>query len=341
MTEEMPESAADSSPARACKVLIVKLSSLGDLFHALPAVAALKERLSAEIHWCTQEEYADLVGCFEDVDHVVPFPRRDFFRRRKEFRTELRKVHYDYVIDMQGLMKSCLVTLMADGDRKIGPSFSREGTGLLYPEKAVGKQKGRHAVQRAMDVLRYLKLAPLDVEFRVRFPEVELKGGRPRVALVPASRWPTKTWSARAFADTARRMLRSGPMSFFIVGGPSDADLCSGIADDIGSCAQSLAGKYSIPESGGVLGQMDLVITNDSGPMHIAAAVGTRVLAIFGPTDAAKTGPYGEGHKVLTADVGCRPCLSRRCSKDGIPCLSGVTAERVAGAALEMLGGKA
>lgn len=340
MTEGKTEPEADGEPTSGCKVLIVKLSSLGDLFHALPTVSTLRERLGAEIHWCVQQEYVDLVKCFDDVDHVIPFPRRNFLKRRKEFRKDLRSVHYDYVIDMQGLMKSCLVALMADADRKIGPSFSREGTGLLYPEKAVGKLKGRHAVQRVMDVLRYLRLTPLDVDFRVSFPAVDVQGGHPRIALVPASRWLTKTWSAQAFIDTARRMLKSGPMSFFVVGGPSDVELCGKIATDIGSCAQSLAGKYSIPESGGILDGMDLVITNDSGPMHMAAATGTRVLSIFGPTDASKTGPYGKDHRVLTADISCRPCLSRKCSKDGIPCLSGVTAERVASSALEMLAEK-
>jgi heptosyltransferase-1 len=322
-----------------CKVLIVKLSSLGDLFHALPAVATLKERLSARIDWCVQKEYVELVKCFDDVDRVIPFPRRSFLKQHKQFRADLRRESYDYVIDMQGLLKSCAVTLMADGKRKIGPSFAREGSSLLFPEKAKGKAKGRHAVQRAMDVLRYLKLAPLDVEFRVTFPAVEVQGGRPRVALVPCSRWDTKTWTARSFADTARRMLKSGPMSFFVVGGREDVEICESIARDIGSCAKNVAGKYSIPESGGLLQQMDLAISNDSGPMHMSAAVGTPVLAIFGPTDAGKTGPYGKQHKVLTADVDCRPCFSRKCREGSPRCMSDVSPERVAQVALEMLDG--
>ena len=337
MITEKSHSADKESSERACKILIVKLSSLGDLFHALPAAATLKDRLGAEIHWCVQEEYVDLVRCFDDVTRIIPFPRRCFLKKRKEFRTELRKERYDFVIDMQGLMKSCLVTLMSNGDRKIGPSFSREGTALLYPEKAVGKVKGRHAVERIMDVLRHLKVAPMDIQFRVTFPDVEVEGGHPRIALVPASRWLTKTWSARAFADTAKRMLKTGPMSFYMIGGPADVELCEAIASDIGSCAKNLAGRFSIPESGGVLQKMDLVISNDSGPMHIAAAAGRRVLAVFGPTDPSSTGPYGKNHQVLTSDLSCRPCFSRRCSKDGIPCLSGVTAERAAEAALQML----
>lgn len=320
------------------KVLIVKLSSLGDLFHALPTVATIKDRLDAEIHWCVQEEYVELVECFDDVSRVIAFPRRSFLRKYREFRAELQKCNYDYVLDMQGLLKSCVVTLMAKGDRKIGPSFAREGSALLYSEKAVGQSSGRHAVQRIMDVLRYLNLAPLDVDFRLSVPNIEVSGGRPRIALVPCSRWHTKTWAAQGFIDAARRMLKTGPMSFYVVGGPSDVAICQQIADEIGHCASNLAGKYSIPESCGLLKQMDLVISNDSGPMHMSAAVGTPVLALFGPTEASRTGPYGKDHRVLTADVDCRPCFSRTCGKDGIPCLSGITAERVAQAGMEMLG---
>lgn len=337
MTDSVNERSDEAGAAKP-KVLVVKLSSLGDLFHALPTVSTIKDRLDAEIHWCVQEEYVDLVKCFDDVSHVIAFPRRSFLTQYRAFRAELRKCSYDYVLDMQGLLKSCAVTLMARGNRKIGPSFAREGTALLYPEKAVGKSQGRHAVQRVMDVVRYLRLAPLDVEFRVSFPDVEVSGGHPRIALVPCSRWHTKTWAAQGFIDAARRMLKTGPMSFHIVGGPSDVEVCGRIASEIGNCARSLAGKYSIPESCGLLKRMDLVISNDSGPMHMAAAVGTKVLALFGPTDAARTGPYGKQHRVLTADIDCRPCYSRSCSKSGIPCLSGVTAERVAQAAMEMLG---
>lgn len=320
-----------------CRVLIVKLSSLGDLFHALPAVSTIKERLSARIDWCVQEEYVDLVRCFDEVDRIIPFPRRAFFSRLKHFRQELRREQYDYVIDMQGLIKSCVVTLMARGRRKIGPSFAREGTGILYPEKASGGVKGRHAVNRIMDVIRYLNLSPLDVEFRVTFPRVEITGGHPRIGLVPCSRWDTKTWPASCFVETAKRMLKSGPMSFYVIGGTSDSGVCEEVARGIGSCAQNMAGRYSIPQSGGLIQQMDLLITNDSGPMHMAAAVGVPVLAVFGPTDDRRTGPYGKLNRVLTADVSCRPCFSRTCRVGVTPCLTGVSNASAAAAALEML----
>jgi ADP-heptose:LPS heptosyltransferase len=98
-----------------------------------------------------------------------------------------------------------------------------------------------------------------------------------------------------------------------------------------------MAGELTLPEMGGLLQEMDLLVANDSGPVHVAAAVGTPALVVFGPTDPRRTGPYGDKHRVLSASVPCRPCFSRTCRRPGIPCLAGVTPEAVAKAAGEML----
>jgi heptosyltransferase I len=122
-----------------------------------------------------------------------------------------------------------------------------------------------------------------------------------------------------------------------LLGGSADVAACERIRSRLGGDAVNLAGTLDFPSTGGWIQSMDLLIANDSGPVHMAAAVGTPVLAVFGPTDPARTGPYGPGHRVLTAALPCRPCYSRTCRRPGIPCLEGVTPERVRNAALEML----
>ena len=117
---------------------------------------------------------------------------------------------------------------------------------------------------------------------------------------------------------------------------------------DIGACDQAvaeagdnvfnMAGTLSLAQTGGFLKEMDLLISNDSGPVHVAAAVGTPALVVFGPTDPRRTGPYGERHRVVATKLPCQPCFSRTCRRDDLACLSGVTPERVAQIALEMLG---
>ncbi|MFC1497976.1 glycosyltransferase family 9 protein [Verrucomicrobiota bacterium] len=323
------------------KILIIKLSALGDLFHALPAVHNLKVGLNAEIDWVTQKEYADVVNCFTDVDRVIPFFRNSFFTNFKPFLHEIRAGKYDYVIDMQGLLKSAVVALLAKGGQKIGPSFQREGSRLFYSAVAGKRDKNRHAVEENLDIIRYLGLDPVKIEFPVNFPEKELAEKQPRVAILPASRWDTKNWPVKCFIDTAERLKTAGNISLFLLGGPGDTGICREIEDGLNGEVINMAGKTSLVEMGSLLKEMDLLIANDSGPVHMAAAVGTSALVIFGPTDPVRTGPYGKAHRIARASLSCQPCFSRTCRKGDIPCLTGITPEEVADMAVEMLGSRA
>jgi ADP-heptose:LPS heptosyltransferase len=166
------------------KTLIVKLSSLGDLFHALPAVHNLKVGLGTRLDWAVAEEYAGLAGCFTDVDRVIAFPRRRFFAGFGSFAGELRRESYDRVIDLQGLLKSALVTCLARGKEKIGPSFHREGSRLFYSSVAGPRDRSRHAVEENLDVIGHLGIERLEPAFPVRFPAREPSLPAPRILQV-------------------------------------------------------------------------------------------------------------------------------------------------------------
>ena len=318
------------------KILVIKLSSLGDLFHALPSVHSLKVGLGAEVDWVVHREYVDLVRCFTDVRRVIPFYRDSFFLNIGSFLRDLRADEYDYIIDYQGLLKSALVARMARGKEVIGPSFCREGAGLFYSRVAGKRDKARHAVDECMDVVRLLGLKELK-EFPVIFPKKNLTEKRPIVAVLPVSRWATKNWPSKCFAEVIKRLRNACDASFYILGGPGDENVCKEIAGAVEGRVVNMAGKSSIIETGGILKEVDLLIANDSGPVHMAAAVGTPALVIFGPTDAVRTGPYGSQHRVASTSLECQPCFSRTCRLEGIPCLSGVTPERVGEMAIEML----
>lgn len=320
-------------------ILIIKTSSLGDLFHALPAVHVLKKELRASITWVAADLYADLVGCFDDVDAVIPFPRREFWSRLLWFRSKLRQQRYDYIIDLQGLFKSGLICGLASGRRRIGPSFHREGSRIFYGAVAGERNKERHAVDECLDVVRYLGLpVPETPAFPVTFPKVTLEGGAPRVAMMPCSRWETKNWPPGRFIEAGRALAAAGA-TVYLVGTKEDKPVCHAIQAGIGHNAVNLAGKTRLIDLGGVLQQMDLVITVDSGPMHMAAAVGCPVLAVFGATDPKRTGPFGT-HTVIThGGLSCQPCLSRDClrQKQDIACLNDLPASRIVDAALGIL----
>lgn len=323
------------------RVLVVKLSSLGDLFHALPAVAQMKNALGAEVDWVTNQGYADLVRRFDPVRHVIPFPRKNFCAGLRPFLEHLRREEYDYVFDMQGLLKSALAARAARARKRIGPSFHREGSHFFYDAVTGPRNKNRHAVEENLDLLDFLGITRGPATFPVQFDLPEgLPADKAHVGLIPCSRWKTKNWPPEHFIELAKSL--SDEAHLYVFGAPEDRAVCHRIVEESGDGNRviDMCAKTTMTELGGWLSTMDLVITVDSGPMHIAAATGTPVLAIFGATDHRRTGPYGELHRVLhREDLACRPCLSRTCrlKERDIRCLSGLAPGTVITAARDML----
>lgn len=319
------------------RILIIKLSSLGDLFHALPSVHNLKVGLKAEIDWVVQSEYVDLVKCFDDVDRVIPFCRKSFFANMRPFLKELRLQEYGYIIDLQGLLKSAIVARLARGKKRIGPSFHREGARLFYSAVAGKRDKNRHAVEENLDIVRYLGLAMIERKFPVSFPAKDLGEKRPRVAIVPASRWHTKNWPVQCFINLVKYLQKVMNLSVFLLGGAKDVEICGEIEKGLDGIVVNMAGKAGLVDTGGILKEMDLLIANDSGPVHMTAAVGIPTLVIFGPTDPARTGPYGDHHRIAKMCLPCQPCFSKTCKRGDNACLFALTSEMVSKMALEML----
>lgn len=319
------------------RILIVKLSSLGDLFHALPAVHCLREQLQADIDWVTQAEYRGLVDCFTDVHRTIVFNRRAPFSGFGSLWRDLRAEEYDLVVDLQGLLKSALIARMARCDVRIGPSFAREGSALFYTHLAGERRRDRHAVDENMDVVRLLKLRATPPIFPVQFPERRLETPRPRIGLIPFSRWPSKNWPAASFVEACRRLQSATGASFYVFGGAADEDGCAAIAARLAGPAENLAGKTSLIETASFLKQMNLVIGNDTGPMHMAVACDVPVLALFGPTDPLRTGPCGVRNRVLQAEAPCQPCHLRVCQRKQGDCLSALAVSKVVETALDML----
>jgi lipopolysaccharide heptosyltransferase I len=324
------------------RILVIKLSSFGDIFHALPTVNNLKVALDAEIDWVTQPEYVELVRCFPIVSNVIHFPRREFLSRGRAFIRDLRSRKYSMVIDLQGLLKSAVVARLARGDKTIGPSFQREGACLFYDAVAAPRDKNRHAVDENLDVVRYLGLPVIPAAFPVVFPEQVMDAPAPRVAIVPVSRRHNKNWPVENFTQTARALRQEFGASIFLFGSMGDQGVCEAIRSDL--MAQggpgdvvNLAGKTSLVEMGGWFSKMNLVVVNDSGPLHMAAALGVPLVTMFGPTDPLRTGPYGGNHRVLTTGVACRPCFDKVCKFAHVECMNLITAKEVIAAAQEEL----
>lgn len=321
------------------QILVVKLSSFGDLIHSLPTVHRLKGGLQARITWVVSAQYASLLAHCPDVDHVIPFDRRRPIGGIVRCLREARRQTYDLVVDLTGLFKSGMISRLVRGRVRIGPSYARECSWIFYDCLAGTEARDRHAVEQALDVVRHLGLEPEPRAFPLVFPMPRLiEAGRgPLVVCVPEARWKTKRWPLSHFVTLAARLVEAG-IRVVLVGEetpqPGDPFVDANVAE-----VEDLRGRTSVTELGAILQVADVVVANDTGPIHLAAALGRPVVALMGPTDPERTGPYGPGHRVLSTAPLCSPCFSRVCrNPQGHVCLDDVRPEEVLAAVTELLG---
>ncbi|MDQ5984380.1 MAG: Lipopolysaccharide heptosyltransferase 1 [Syntrophus sp. SKADARSKE-3] len=345
-------------------ILIVKLSAVGDVVHTLPALAALRQLYPRDhITWVIEEAAADLIIGHPDLDGVIVFNRKLWIsgirrgrlkvvgRDVKSFFKTLRDRPYDLVIDFHGLFKSAVVVAASGGRRKLGYDSLQELSGLFYNEK-IPEDMGKHAVERYLDFLSYLGAEREEPSFHI--PTSSKNTGyvtallqeqgidretTPFVAVNPVALWDTKLWDRRKFADLAARIVQECGLPVIFTGSLKEKSYITDILGLIPSKSiVDLAGKTSLKDLACLYGMAELVITTDSGPMHIAAAMETPVVALFGPTDPDRTGPYGEGHTVVRSSVPCSPCFRKQC--DPCRCMESIGVDNVFDAVKETLGMK-
>lgn len=333
-------------------ILIVKLSAIGDVIHTLPSLAALRRLYpKAHITWVIEEAASDLIKGHPDLNRVLVSGRkrwlhdlktgRDAGKTLGEIRTFLRALRdrpYDLVIDFHGLLKSGLIVLLSGGKRKLGYDSLQEMSGLFLTEK-IPEDMGKHAVDRYLDFLDYLGAGPRKKpEFLVPFTEENIRRaenllkeegiGRQDLfaVLSPVALWETKLWEDRKFAQLGDRIARELGLRIVLTGGDAAGNL-SRIQSMMKEGAVNLGGKTSLKDLAALYKLASFLVTTDSGPMHLAAAVGTPVIALFGPTSPARTGPYGEGHTVIRTDISCSPCFKKKC--ETVRCMKEITVEEV------------
>lgn len=320
------------------RILIIKLSSLGDLFHALPSVHALRQAYpNSTIDWVTHAAYKPLVECFREVDNVIPYPRHHYIKQAMPFLRQLREHDYDLILDIQGLLKSALVARMARGQKRVGPSFCREGSRFLYHAVAGPRNLNRHAVDQIRDVADFLHIPPVPTSFPIAFPPRKRPTPNPHIVLAPVSRWPSKNWPTERFAEVAHQLQAQYNATITLIGAPGDEAVCATIADTLSGPCHNEAGQTSLSEMGSILASADLLIANDSGPVHMAAAIGTPTVVIFGPTDPLRIGPYGNNHQILIPPTPCLCGRTRICKHPEKACINEITVATVIRAATETL----
>ena len=307
------------------RILLVKPSSLGDIVHTFPVVSAIKAQWpGVHITWVVKRQWAELVERAEGVDRVWPVDVTVSSWVREGL--ALRAERFDLALDLQGLFRSGILAWLSGAPTRLGFANGREGSPLFYTNRVPVAHPNVHAVDRYLSLLGALGVRPPEKpQFRFKFLEEDVATvraichrqgfavDRPWIAVNIGARWTTKRWPLTAFATVLEQLHESHPHPVVIIGSLEERLYTNQLRALTASPFIDLCGEISLGCLPALLSTASAMVTNDSGPMHIASALGVPVIAMFGPTSAIRTGPYGDGHQVLSGRVPCSPCFSRVC----------------------------
>lgn len=324
----------------AARVCVIKPSALGDVVQAMPLLRVLRRRFPrAEITWVIASGLSDLVAPHPLVDRVIRFERRGGWRAWRRLLGELRAARFDLVFDLQGLARTGLMTAATGAPVRIGLESAREGASLAVHRTIPDSGRNMPAHARYWRVAEELGLGEQDRATPIAvsrsdaaFAASVLPADRLKMALVPGAKWVTKRWPPEKFARLAVTAFRKTGAVPVVVGAPDEIDLCGEVMRTLlrlapGCGALNLAGGTTLRQLAAVLAGCDFAVSNDTGPMHLAAAVGTPVVGIFTCTDPVRSGPPGPRHELLQTGVPCAGSYRKQCpfaGADRCACLEDV-----------------
>lgn len=327
------------------RIALVKPSALGDIVHALPVLSALRTRFpQAEILWVVHRSYADLLDGHPELNAVLSFDRagkRRFAALAELIRVmrELRRRACDLVIDLQGLLRTGLLTGFSGAPRRVGLFSAREGSAWAYTD-CLHDPLGRtleqmHAVDRYWLVAEALGVGYLPKRFVIPIGQAERTWAESRLGALPrpwimvhlGTRWETKRWPVAHFAELCQRAQRSRGGSVVLVGSPGESAFAEEFSRRFRGPLLNLIGQTTLKQLAAVLERADIMLSNDSGPLHLAAALGRPVVAPFTCTSIARTGPYGQLTNAMATRVWCAASYRKRCSR--LDCMTELTPDRL------------
>ncbi|MFW6413992.1 MAG: lipopolysaccharide heptosyltransferase II [Verrucomicrobiota bacterium] len=339
------------------KILVIKPSSLGDIVHTLPAVHLLKKSFpESEISWVVNESYAELVERSPDVDEVIIFRRKQWSHPRHwdevgEFIRKLRDENFDVALDFQGLLRSGIIARFSGTRRRIGFQNARECAGWFYNEKVLIPANISHAVMKNVFLVRsaFHLTSPVEMPELISYDNdkkmvgallraYDLQTGSPLIAIAPTSRWPSKTWPVNFFVNVINKLYEHRPdADVVILGTDSEKDIGNLISKGAEGRPRNLMGELNFGMLIEFLQCCQSLLVCDSGPMHLAAALGTPVVALFGATSPEMTGPFfnSVGHVVLTGQCEQAPCFNKECPRGEPVCMKKISTEETVKALLK------
>ncbi len=332
------------------RILIVRIDRIGDVLLSTPVIKALRDNYPhAYIAMMVSPYGKNIIDDNPYLDEVIIYDKdgkHKSWQRSLKFARNLKKERFDLALVLHPTNRVHLVTFFAGIRRRIG--YDRKLGFLLTDRIKHTKQLGqKHELEYALDLVRYLGIEPKDKTlFMPIKPESErwaeelfkqegIKKTDRLLAIHPAASCPSKIWPNERFADVAVRLIERYGFKVLVIAGPKDLALAESVIKHMHKPAINLAGKTSVSQLASVLKRCNLFISNDSGPVHIAAALGTPVISIFGRNQKGlsptRWGPTGKKDRVLHKEVGCIECLAHNCTKE-FTCLKAITVDDVVNA---------
>ena len=340
------------------RLLVVRLTSLGDVVHAIPAVAALRRAFpAAHIDWLVGDRCRELVELVPVIDRCLATPRFPAAAFPRLLRT-LRAARYDAAIDFQGLLKSAVLARGSGAGRVIGFGRGqvRERAARLFYTETPDIGGPAHVIDRNLALGAALGAPREPAEFPIDSPRsaaverARAALGRPEsreyALLNPGAAWPSKRWPAERFGALARRLWREHGLRSVVAWGPGERTLAERVVA-ASDAAAAAAPPTRIADLVALSRAAAVMVAGDTGPLHVAAAVGTPVVGIYGPTDPRRNGPWSAADAVVSPTGGCRcrqdrPAASgvavRRCTR-AESCMAAIPVEEVAAAVTRRIGG--
>lgn len=340
------------TPDKARRILIRSVNWVGDAVMTTPAIGAIRYHFpKAEITLLANPLVGQLFSPHEWVDRVIVFDRNGAHKGvtgRLRLAAELRRHAFDAAIILPNSFDSALVPWLAGIPVRIGKNSDGRGWMLTGRYRPDNRSIAGHEVEYYLNLVRHFGIsgqmnAPRlyttpseDREALVRLAEHGITGSDFVIGINPGAAYGSaKRWYPERFAEAGRLLAAERSAKLVVFGGPGETEIAADISRELGGECLNLAGRTGVRELMALIRRCNLFITNDSGPMHIAAAFGVPLVAIFGSTDHTGTSPYTDKAVIVRKDVACAPCKLRECPTDH-ECMKAVTAEDVVTAARQL-----
>jgi heptosyltransferase I len=325
------------------KICIIKPTSLGDVVHCLPILPALRLLFpSSQITWVVNAALRSLLDSHPDLDRVLAYERgKSGISSRGASATaqlcgRLLREKYDLTIDLQGLLRSGLMTAATRARVRVGMADAREGARWFYTHRVLAPRVQLHAVDRVLRVVAALGLEGFEPSFHISPSEQDRLWAsetlasvpQPRLVLNLGARWLTKRWPPEHFAEIARRAAAEFGAGLVCVGSRVDVPLAASLQAAIDPLPLlDLSGRTTLLQLAALTRESHLFVSNDTGPLHLAAAAGASVVGIYTCTNPRLTGPYGSSGSTVQSCVWCAPSFRKTCNR--LECFAELNPDRV------------